>query len=225
MTVLDYEQMLEDFYTTLLTRGDVCIDVGAHVGRHTLPIARCIKPHGKVFGFEPIPAIFQQLYSKIDTSPDLASVVRLRQCALADVAGSTDFVLVHEAPGYSGLRRRHYDFAVSTETIRVDVLRLDDMLREIYGVRYIKIDCEGGELGVLRGASNLLRRDRPVISFECGDSSLGSYDYDAGDLFDFLDSRGYDIRSITDVPLDRSGFVAASARQEYWDYLAFPRTS
>lgn len=219
----DYEQMLEDFYSELLRPGDVCVDVGAHVGRHTLPLARRVGPQGRVFAFEPIPAIAAQLRATIEALPNHFSVVELQQCALADAEGETDFVLVHEAPGYSGLRPRHYDAPVTTEVIRVDVRRLDDLASGMPSVRFVKIDCEGAELRVLRGATSLLARDRPVVSFECGNASLESYDYDAGDIFDFWELHGYQIRSITGRYLNRSEFVEASAKQEYWDYVAFPR--
>lgn len=219
----DYEQMLEDFYTGLLREGDICVDVGAHVGRHTFPLARCVGPRGRVLAFEPIPAVAALLREEIEASENLSSFVELRQCALADTTGEADFVLVHEAPGYSGLRPRHYDAPVTTEIIRVDVRRLDDLTDGISPVRFIKIDCEGAELRVLRGANDLLMRDRPVVSFECGNASLESYDYDAGDIYDFWDRHEYDIQSINEERLDRVFFVAASAKQDYWDYIALPR--
>lgn len=220
--VSDYEQMLEAFYTRLLTPGDTCIDVGAHTGRHTLPMAHCVNPGGRVFAFEPIPAIATDLREKLSASPDINGIVKLTQCALADVSGETDFTLVSNNPGYSGLLPRHYDREEQTKIIRVTLCRLDDFVAEIPTVRYIKIDCEGAELRVLRGATLLLKRDRPIVSFECGDASLESYDYDAGDIFDFWSIHGYGVQSITHQPLDRAQFVDASARQEYWDYIAFP---
>lgn len=217
----DYEQMLETFYTELLRPGDTCIDVGAHTGRHTLPMAHCIKPGGHVFAFEPIPTIATHLQENLSASPDVGVLVKLRQCALSDSSGEADFTLVSTNPGYSGLLQRHYDREERTEIIRVPLHRLDDLMSEIPTVRYIKIDCEGAELRVLRGASALLERDRPVVSFECGNASLEFYDYDAGDMFDFWTTRGYHVQSITQHHLDRAAFVDACARQEYWDYLAF----
>lgn len=217
----DYEQMLEDFYTALLQPGDTCIDVGAHTGRHTMPMAHCVKPEGHVFAFEPIPTIATDLQKSLDASPDIGVVVTLRQCALSDASGEADFTLVSTNPGYSGLLQRRYDREERTEIIRVPLHRLDDLVSETPTVRYIKVDCEGAELRVLRGASTLLERDRPTVSFECGNASLEFYDYDAGDMFDFWAERGYSLQSITRQPLDRASFVNACARQEYWDYLAF----
>ncbi|MFI5071363.1 MAG: FkbM family methyltransferase [Terriglobales bacterium] len=218
----DFEQMLEDYYCEVLSPGDACIDVGAHVGRHTFPLARCVGSSGKVFAFEPIPAIAAQLRAAIKAELDHHEI-ELRECALADTNGEVDFVLVREAPGYSGLLPRHYDSEVTTEIIRVNVQRLDDLASCLPPIRFIKIDCEGAELRVMRGAKKLLKRDRPIISFECGDASLESYNYDAGDIFDFLDGVGYAIRSIHRDSLDRGHFIMSCARQEYWDYIAIPK--
>ena len=219
----DYEQMLEEFYRGFLQPGDVCIDVGAHVGRHTFPIAECVAPNGRVFAFEPLPGIAQQLRNKLATSLALQPVVDFKMCALSDVSGTTAFTFVTNNPGYSGFLPRNYDAPAITAMIDVEVRRLDDLAASMPKIRYMKIDCEGGELRVLRGARNLLQRDRPIVSFESGDASLESYDYAAADIFDFWDLLNYDIRSITRQPLDRAGFVKASAEQKFWDYIAFPR--
>lgn len=219
----DYEQMLEDYYTELLKAGDVCIDVGAHVGRHTFPMARCVVPHGRVFAFEPLPEIAGQLRANVAATPELAHLVEVNECALAEEAGETDFTFVQNNPGYSGLLPRHYDTPVVTHVIRVSVHRLDEMAERMPRIRYIKIDCEGGELRVLRGARGLLERDRPIVSFESSDAGLGEYGYSAADIFDFWDVLGYDVQSITKQPMNRAGYITASAQQHFWDYIATPR--
>lgn len=217
----DYEAMLEEFYLGLLRPGDHCIDVGAHLGRHAFPMSRRVGSEGSVRAFEPLPRLAAELRSAIARDRALGNV-HLTECALSESSGETEFVLVCEAPGYSGLRERRYDSEVTTERIRVKLHRLDDFLPDLPVIRYVKIDCEGAELLVLRGAAALLQRDRPVISFECGDSSLLNYDYGSGDVFDYLAARGYRIQSITGETLGREQFVEANARRSYWDYLAMP---
>lgn len=217
----DFEAMLESFYTGLLRPGDHCVDVGAHVGRHSFPMSRCVGRSGSVHAFEPIPRMAAEIRASIAAHPELANV-KLRQFALSDAPGRAEFVLVNEAPGYSGLRERHYDMDVTTQRIPVELRTLDSFLPELPPVRFLKVDCEGAEAMVLRGARELLARDKPVVGFECGDAALGSYDHTSGDLFDLLHAAGYRIESITRVPHDRARFVEASARQAYWDYLAFP---
>ena len=141
----DYEAMLEDFYLGLLRPGDHCIDVGAHLGRHAFPMSRRVGTLGSVRAFEPLPRLAAELRAAIASDKSLGNV-HLTECALSEASGETEFVLVHEAPGYSGLRERRYDSEVTTERIRVKLHRLDDFLPDLPAIRYIKIDCEGAEL-------------------------------------------------------------------------------
>lgn len=221
MMAPDYEQMLQEFYTSILRPGDTCIDVGANVGRHTLPIAKCVAPGGKVFAFEPIPSVAADLQARLSGS-DISRCIEVHQCALSKRNGDADFTFVSNNPGYSGLRPRHYDGPVTTEIIRVRTQTLDSMANTLSPIRYIKIDCEGGELLVLQGASALIERDRPTVTFECGDSSLESYEYGSGDVFDYWHSHNYGVESIFRQALDRKSFIDACARQEFWDYIAVP---
>ena len=178
----DYEAMLEQVYRGFLRAGDVCVDVGAHEGRHSIPMAQCCGPLGRILAFEPIPALAAGLARKIYSDSGLGNI-RVEQCALSDEAGEVDFVLVREALGYSGLRERSYDHPVTTEKIRVKVRMLDEFWEKLAGLKYIKIDCECGEYNVLRGAREVISANRPIISFECGDASLLNYPHESGDIF------------------------------------------
>lgn len=217
----DYEMMLEQAYRGFLVPGDVCVDVGAHSGRHTGPISDLVGATGKVLAFEPIPHVAQALRSALSGDTRRANV-ELYESALSDTSGPGTFVLVHELQEYSGFRERVYDAPVTTETIPVALRRLDEFSDKLGALRYVKIDCEGGELQVLRGAVGMLHAHHPIVSFECGDNSLVNYPHSSGDLYDFVSSLGYRIESITGLHLDRPSFVEASARQEFWDYFAFP---
>jgi len=71
--------MLEAVYTAALRDGDVAIDIGAHVGRHTLPMARAVGVRGKVYAYEPLPSIYVNLMRAVETAREsdrnLAEVV------------------------------------------------------------------------------------------------------------------------------------------------------
>jgi hypothetical protein len=62
---MDYEILVQKVYETILESGDNAIGVGAHVGRHTFPIANKIAPNGKIFAFEPLPMCLRQLNKSI----------------------------------------------------------------------------------------------------------------------------------------------------------------
>lgn len=221
----DYEAMLAAFCRRILRPGDVVVDVGAHLGRHTIPFARAVGPTGKVIAFEPIPHINRQLQERLRQAAAAEGLapIRLYDVALGAQTTATEFVVVPDYPEYSGLQERTYDPGEDTrrERIPIRVERLDDLLATEDRVDLVKIDVEGGEHDVLRGATETLLRHRPIVTFECGDNALVHYDHTSADLFDLLTGLGYRIEDILRRPLDRDAFVASSARQEVWDYLAF----
>ena len=214
----DYEQLLEKFYRTLLKPGDVAIDAGAHTGRHTVPIAQMVVPGGKVFAFEPLPIARAQLERIVAGN----SAVVLQPFALADREGEDEFVVAVDMPAYSGLKTRVYDGPTRVERIRVDVRTLDGLFAHADRLDYIKIDAEGGELGILRGATALLERFAPVVTFEFGANSLGSYGITVEDMAEFWHDRPYVIYDILGRPLDSPRFAASAVTQEVWDYIALP---
>lgn len=222
--MFDNENKLQEIYTQILRPGDRAIDIGAHTGRHTLPMLACVDPGGEVWAFEPIPWISNLLESQISGS-GRSHMAKRFEMALADRPHHADFELVNENPAYSGLRERNYDTPVTRTRIQVEVETLDRLLSKVEHMRFIKIDCEGAELLALRGAVDSIARFQPYISIESGDASLTHYPYTSADLYDFLHALDYRIVNLHGVLHDREAFILANQQQSYWDYLAIPAAS
>jgi len=150
----------------VLRTGGHAVDVGAHTGSILPEIVR-IAPAGPHWAFEPLPTFAARLRAEFPA-------VTVHETALAETAGTATFQHVVCNPAYSGLRRRSYARTETIEprTVRTD--RLDDVLPDDVRISFIKIDVEGGEMGVLRGAVRTLRRWQPIVVFEHG---LGAADY------------------------------------------------
>ncbi|HEY6065682.1 MAG TPA: FkbM family methyltransferase [Thermoanaerobaculia bacterium] len=221
---MDFEGRVQRVYELLLSPGDVAVDVGAHVGRHLIPMALRVAPTGRVLGFEPLPSCREQLASTIHREfPDLKPVVTLYGCALGESSGRAEFVVARDAMAYSGLKRRTYDVPTTLDRIPVEVRRLDEFALELDGVRYMKVDVEGGELHALRGASETIARFRPVVTFEFGASAIDEYGITTFEMGDFWLERGYRIFDVLGRPLSTRETFADSARdQRVWDYVALP---
>lgn len=216
-----YEEMLEQVYRSILAPGDTAIDVGAHTGRHTLPIAEAVGPSGKVFSFEPLPFAHEALLGRLKTTR--TTTVTLHNLALGEDEGETEFTVVPDFPEYSGFKERTYHSdTLRKEKIRVQVRRLDSFAEQIGKPRYIKVDAEGGELTILRSGRALIAATQPIVSFELGNASLINYPYTAADYFDFFAGLGYRVFSLYGLPLNREQFVAMAAQQFFWDYVALP---
>lgn len=147
-----------------------CVDVGCHQGSILKEMLR-LAPRGTHFAFEPLPGLYAGLRATFGSVAN----VRLHDYALSDVAGTTSFQHVVSNPAYSGLRQRRYDRShEQVQEIRVTTQLLDQVVPEHVPIRFIKVDVEGAELQVLKGAAATIRKNRPVIVFEHG---LGGADY------------------------------------------------
>ncbi|MEP7055348.1 MAG: FkbM family methyltransferase [Actinomycetota bacterium] len=194
-----------------------CVDVGASAGVVLEEFVR-LAPQGRHVAFEPIPDAHAALVARFPG-------VEVHCAALADEPGSASFHHVRSRPAYSGLRERDYPGEVDVELITVDVHRLDDVLPEAYVPTLIKIDVEGGELGVLRGARRILGQHRPLLVFEHGKGAREHYGTSADDIFtllvDELDMRLFDMDG--GGPYDRLRF-ATESNGPRWNWLAAPAT-
>jgi FkbM family methyltransferase len=162
-----------------------CADVGASVGS-ILGRMLVWAPYGTHFAFEPLPNSFRHLEAKFGTRPK----VHLVRAAVGDTTGRRSFVEILDAEGYSGFRERPgVRGELGVRMCEVECTRLDEVIR--LPLRLIKIDVEGAELGVLRGATAVLERSHPFIVFEHGLGGADVYGTTPQDVFDLLANLGY----------------------------------
>jgi FkbM family methyltransferase len=211
------EHAMQAILATALRVDSNAIDVGANEGSVLDSILR-VAPAGRHIAYEPIPELAEDLTRRY---PD----VDVRQVALYDETGMASFTHVLDASTRSGLRRRaDLDESVSrVRHISVPTKRLDDMLDGDYAPALIKIDVEGAELQVLRGAIETLQRHRPYVIFEHGVGGADLYGTLPTELFDLLDGCGLRIFDLDgDGPYTRERFEATFV-EPIWNFLAAPK--
>lgn len=190
-----------------------CIDVGAGTGKF-LDDYDLFAPEGNHIAFEPIPDLHAALragWPHMD----------VRRAAVGDVAGEAEFVYVPELPYWSGFKAQDYPFPMATETIRVPVVRLDDCLPSGYRPDYLKVDVEGAELQVFRGAVHTIVDARPLIAFEYG-RAAANFDTKASDIYDILvTDAGLRIFDMDGAgPYSLAQLDESCAADERWNYVA-----
>jgi FkbM family methyltransferase len=222
---MDFEGLLEKFYKKCSKQilDSLVIDVGAHVGRHSIPLSKLAGNAGMVFCFEPIPEIRLTLASNLKESNVTNAV--LFPFAISNKCKIAKFNFIPNLPEESGLKKRHIYNAKPTKFIKltVPVYTLDKLISEHLHVSFIKIDVEGAELDVLEGSLNLIKRCRPVVAFEAGASSFLGYHDHPEKIFDFFNEIAYSVFSIYGDEIKSSkAFELSSYKQDFWDYIAIP---
>jgi len=204
---LQYDRFTKEIMKKNLLINSNCIDIGCHKGE-ILEMILKYSPKGKHYAFEPIPYLFEKL------KKDFSHKAHIYSYALSDKKGKTTFQFVTNAPAYSGLKIRKYDISnPEIEEIEVEMTTLDEIISIDVKIDFIKIDVEGGEFGVLRGAKNLLMKNKPLILFECGKGASDYYETTPLALYNFITNETglniYTLSSFTKkrVPLSKDEFV------------------
>ncbi len=195
--------------TAALQSDSSFVDVGtnrAQVLRNALRLA----PTGSHVAFEPIPHLAQQLRRRF---PEIT----VHEVALADHDGRAQFYIPEGRDAWSGLRPPR---ALANEIIPIEVsVRALDHVDLDEPPTILKIDVEGGELPVFRGARSTIRAARPIVLFEHATIHASDHDYGADDLFDELGALELVVFSmVSSQPLSRAAFVEICRRSHESGY-------
>lgn len=181
----EYEPEVTSVVKGALASGDVFVDVGAHIGYFTLLGAQRVGPAGLVLAFEASPRTSAEL--KANVMLNGFHQVQVRNEALSDDPGVVTFF---QGPaGNTGLGSLRSGGGGPAEVVQA--VRLDDVLQPGRRVSLIKIDVEGAEHRVLRGAEGCLTRDRPDVVLELTDSFLREMGSSAAGLAEWMSRLGY----------------------------------
>lgn len=214
--VPEYEDILADVFSRLLSSGDTVVDIGVNVGRHFTRFHEIVGGRGRVIGFEPVPDF--AAHSRALVGP----AAEIREKALSDAPGVGEFLFMTKAVGESGFRERASEGDRGAKPIQVEISTLDAETISLPSLRYIKIDTEGHELSVLKGGRETLRRFRPYVSVEWGEPTYTLYGHDMFSLFDLANEIQYSISDLFgNIVSDREEWSQVSD-QSYWDYFLVP---
>ena len=160
------------YVKSVLKPGDTAIDVGAHIGFFTMQMAAMVGSAGKVYAFEPFGANAELLEQSIAENRFSDRIV-FERAAVGSASGTATltfpvetlnsggaYLLRHGTPALAGNRKQN-----------VPLLALDDVAVK-RPVRLIKMDVEGAEPQVIRGAARLLKEDRPIVLSELHPTQL-----------------------------------------------------
>ena len=181
-------------YRKLLQKGGVAIDIGANIGSHTLHLADIVGERGKVVAVEPTKFAFAKLTRNLEVNPTLSARVSAIQAMLGeDEDGTVPDTLPSSWPlDQSG--DIHPLLGSSEKSTDGAILTTVDTIVEREGldrIDLIKLDVDGFEVAVLRGAKKTLARLKPRFVMELQEYTLRERGYSLEELVSIFRDLGY----------------------------------
>jgi len=178
-----FEVATERAIESRLAPGMTAVDIGANVGYHTFRMARAVGPDGTVLAIEPM----SRARAKLLRNGSLNSFANV----VYDDSGLTDADLGTVPIGFESSYRLDGTTVVEEEDVRLTTLDTLVAQAQLSRVDLIKLDVDGYEGKVLRGAEHVLDTWRPAIVFEISPGAMSANGDSAEVLVEELVRRGY----------------------------------
>jgi FkbM family methyltransferase len=183
----------EELYS-LIKEGDVVMDIGTNIGETLLNFAKLTGSKGYVYGFEPDEQNYKNAIKNV--SLNNFKNVHVFKYGLSDKKETVKLYVVD--PNNRGMNRILQQANDETESYTViETVTLDGLVKEnkIDRVDVMKLDIEGYEMHALRGASELLKKMKPLLFVEVGYAKLLKNNSSPNELMKFLEDLGYKMKN------------------------------
>ena len=187
-----YERDLTKALERLLPSGGIAVDAGANVGIHTLAMTQVVGAKGKVFAFEPTCFAVEKLRNSLALNPSLQGSVEVLHAFLAPEPGFEPPQEIFSSWPLGASDDVHPSHGGSLkETTGAVSIHLDSFLRErgVERLDLIKLDVDGHELDVLKGASESIDRFRPSVVVELCTEVAIEHGHTVSDILEFFLNR------------------------------------
>jgi FkbM family methyltransferase len=193
-----YERSTLSACRRLIKKGQIVLDVGANIGTHALQFARLVGPTGHVYAFEPTVFAFAKLRRHLELNPELADRITPMQWMLTDDTRLLPSKIFSSWPlAHTGeVHPQHRGQLKSTAGAQA--VPLDEWVAAscISDIDVLKLDVDGCECVVLRGAKETLRRCRPTLLIELAPYLLHEPKNDVLELDEIVRLAGYAVHDL-----------------------------
>lgn len=196
-----WEPYIQDLLKQYIRPGSTVFDIGAHVGLHTVSMAKFTGPNGKVLAFEPQRKIFRELFWNCHEN-NVAHNVNIYRMALGDTHGIVQM--------NNSMKGNEGGTPIGIGGDLVELRTVDSF--HATNVSVMKIDVEGYEDEVLSGAKKTMAANRPIIIIEL----MGGYIYESAP--DWVKKKVDKTKKI----LNEMGYTVYPIPPSGYDYLAIP---
>ncbi len=191
-----FEPETYHIYKKLIRPGFNIIDIGANIGAHTIHFSKLTGEKGKVYAFEPTDYAFNKLSKNVSLNKDFTSNTTITQALLInEVNDQTPQVIPSRWPLNANKSDNAHPvhLGVFESLNNAQKIRLDDWYEGLGQptINLIKIDVDGFEIDVLRGANNLLKKQKPIMVMEFAPYVFEERGYHFNDLISLLNEHQY----------------------------------
>jgi FkbM family methyltransferase len=197
--------------------GSVAIDVGANIGCFTLSLIKWVGPGGCVIAIEPEPRNVASLRKAVDARRGRTGVTIIEGVA-ADMKGNLRLSVNRNNPA---------DHRIAAAGLSVPAFTIDGIAQDMgpKAVSFLKIDVQGAECLVLRGADATIRRFRPALYMEVYEEGMRAFGHSAVEMLSMVTRYGYhphllSTRGVERISAER--FLSLAQTSGYFDSLFLP---
>lgn len=186
-----WEQHLLDVIDKYVEEGTVAIDAGANFGSISVPISKKLGQDGKLYSFEMSETMTERLIKNLNQN-DCANV-EVFNLALSDKIEEKVFFeepKEGEKHNFGDIRINKQSKGKEVETATIDSLDIQGK------VSFIKVDCQGYDLKVMKGAKETIKKNKPTVVFEWEEDMSIEFDDTIKDVFDFYSELNYEVNKI-----------------------------
>lgn len=182
---LVYEPHITSIFRSLVKEGDSAIDLGANIGYHTIELSRLVGPSGRVLALEPLKEVFFHLSANLFLNRCFNVSTLNKVCT-----DTSNQVFVMEDIDWSNSgNARIKKHANQSSTEMVYSIALDDI--DTDSVKLVKMDVQGSETNVLRGARYTLDKVRPFFVVEIEEHHLLEFESSSKELLNYFIDHDY----------------------------------
>jgi FkbM family methyltransferase len=179
-----FEYPSMELFSSMIKRGDIILDVGANTGLYSVFYSKLAGETGKVFAFEPDAETYKILLKNLKLN-NCTNVVPFnyalsdKECIIEMVSELANDAHLKTGDAFKYMKESNNISPVSPGKNSMKAICLDSLeeIKNLEKINFIKIDVEGAELLVLRGAKQTLQKHKPKIVFELSGQLTRRFDY------------------------------------------------
>lgn len=189
----DYEKDNFRFINSKVKKGDIILDIGAHIGLTAVLFGQKVSDTGRVYSFEPTPVSFKVLKETIRINK-LENIITPVNRPVTESTGKVQFFISDTAVDVANSLVAYED-GKKLHGIELNGTSVDDFVNgeKLKKVNFIKIDAEGAELKVLKGAKETLISFKPLVILALHPIAIAANGDSLHNIYEYIQSLGYKI--------------------------------